>query len=707
MDKFKEAFLEEAQELLTELETSLLELEKDPGATEVIGRVFRAMHTLKGSSGMFGFDNINKLTHDIENVYDLIRGGKLPVTSHLIDLTLRACDTVKTMIQPDDDASCESPEALAIREAFRKYLVDSLGQEVSAAPPSPAPGPAPSPVENDPERTKTFRISLRPTPDIFSTGSNPLLLLNELREMGLCHVVAHHDEIPPLNEIDPERCYTEWQILLTTEQDINAIRDVFIFVEDRCVLNIEEVREASDPQQDKKLGEILVERGELSSDDLNNILDSQKKIGERLVDSGLVDKKKVAEALAEQQHAREVRQRKQLAETTASIRVPADKLDRLMNMVGELVTVQSRLSQLATMVNDPALIQVAEEVERLMAELRDNTMSIRMLAIGGTFSRFQRLVRDLSADLGKEVLLKTEGADTELDKTVIEKLNDPLVHLIRNCIDHGLEMPEVRRAAGKPSQGTITLTAEHSGAYVVITIHDDGAGLDAAAIRTKGVERGLIAADAVLSERELFALILLPGFSTAQKVSSLSGRGVGMDVVKRAIDGLQGTIEISSQRGSGTSIFLKLPLTLAIIDGLLVKIDESFFIIPLAVIEECVELTEADIARAHGKCIAEIRGEIVPYLRLRDTFAFTGIRPTIEQVVTARLNNGRVGFVVDQVVGGHQTVIKNLGRMCKEVQTVSGATILGDGTVALILDLPKLVEQAELAEKSRNTEVLH
>ena len=705
MDQFREAFRDEAHELLAELETALLELEKDPGDDDLISRVFRAMHTLKGSSGMFGFEDINKLTHNIENVYDLVRGGKMPVTTLLIDMTLRACDEVKKMIEPrgENEAGPDLEAALAISASFRTYLESHSAPSVPDAPRGQVGKQVDENKDKDKGRMNTYRISFRPAADIFLSGTNPVLLLNEIRDLGLCHIVANTEQIPPLDKIDPEACYTGWEIMLTSEHDIMAIRDVFIFVEDRCTLNIEAIpddSEADAGREDRKLGEILVERGDISEPDLRKALDSHKKIGELLVESGLVGAEEVAAALVEQKHTREVKQRKQLTETAASIRVPAEKLDRLVNMVGELVTVQSRLSQISTQRNDPILIQVAEEVERLMAELRDNTMSIRMLAIGSTFSRFERLVRDLSAELGREVVLKTEGAETELDKTVIEKLNDPLVHLIRNCIDHGIEPPHVREAAGKPRQGTVLLAAAHSGAHVVITIQDDGAGLDAEAIRAKAIERGLIAPDASLSERDLYALILQPGFSTAQKITSVSGRGVGMDVVKRGIETLQGTIEILSEKGRGSSIILKLPLTLAIIDGLLVRIAENYFIMPLSAIEECVELTEADIARAHGKCIAEIRGEIVPYLRLRDAFAFTGLRPAIEQIVTTRINGGRVGFVVDQVVGGHQTVIKNLGRMCKNIKSVSGATILGDGTVALILDLPKIVEQAEQDEKN-------
>jgi two-component system chemotaxis sensor kinase CheA len=378
--------------------------------------------------------------------------------------------------------------------------------------------------------------------------------------------------------------------------------------------------------------------------------------------------------------------------------VPAERLDALVNLVGELVTVQARLSQIASRSSDGIILSLSEEVERLTGELRDTTLNIRMLPIGSTFGRFKRLVRDLSLELGKEIELTTEGAETELDKTVIEKLNDPLVHLIRNSIDHGIEAPETRTSAGKPRIGTIHLSAVHSGANVKIQIKDDGSGLNKEAILAKAIEKGLVSTNADLTDKELYNFILHPGFSTAQKVTNVSGRGVGMDVVKRAIEGLRGSIDISSEKGKGTTINVTLPLTLAIVEGLLVAIKENYFVLPLSIVEECVELTREDVQKAHGKNIAYIRGEMVPYIRLRKEFNIVGEPPSIEQIVITGNNGDRVGFVVDTVMGEHQTVIKNLGRFYKDVEGVSGATILGDGTVALIVDIPKLIKNVELTE---------
>jgi len=704
--KLREAFKDEAQELLAELEAALLELEEVPGDEEHIGRVFRVMHTIKGSGGACEFTEVSAFTHEIESFFDLVRKGKIAVTKEIIDLTLRARDRIKEMF---DAYYCGRPifpgMTADILSQFKRLIPAGLGaprgaglagiakqQADSAAPLSP------------PGKQVTYRIQFRPAPDVLAAGTNPLDLLRELSDLGYCKAVAHTDAIPYLEDFDPDLCYTSWDIILTTAQGINAIQDIFIFVKDSSEIRITIVDEDGSADYDeaayKKLGEILLERGDIGHADLQQALKSKKRVGEVLVETGVVTNEKVEAALAEQEHVRELRERRQTSETASSIRVSTDKLDGLVDLVGELVTVQARLSQTAASGNDPVLLSIAEEVERLTADMRDRTMSIRMLPIGTTFSRFRRLVRDLGQELGKEVELVTEGAETELDKTVIEKLGDPLVHLIRNSIDHGIEAPEVRTAARKPKAGTISLSAVHSGAHVLIEIRDDGAGLDRDAIRAKAVERGMIRDDAELTDKEVLGLVLLPGFSTAKTVSSVSGRGVGLDVVKRAIDALRGTIEISSDKGKGTVITLRLPLTLAIIDGFLTKIGEENFIFPLSLVDECVELTGDASATGNNKHMINVRGHIVPYVRLREQFSIIGAGPAIEQIVIVRVEQKRVGFVVDHIVGGHQTVIKNLGTFYREVNGLSGATILGDGTVALVLDVPKLVQIAEVDEDS-------
>ena len=532
-------------------------------------------------------------------------------------------------------------------------------------------------------------------------GGNPVSLLNELRGLGTCHIVAQLDEIPPLNDLVSDHCYLYWDIILTTGRDEDAIRDVFIFVEDDCDLKIELIDSGSDIDREegyKKLGHILVERGDISIEEMQRVLTQQKRFGELLIEQSAITPEKIESALIEQQHVKTIRQERAgtaPGDSAASIRVPAERLDQLINLVGEMVTVQARLSQVSLARGDATFISISEEVERLTNELRDTALNIRMLPIGSTFSKFRRLVRDLSQELGKEIELETFGAETELDKTVIEKLNDPLVHIIRNSIDHGIETPEKRLAAGKSPVGSVCLGAVHSGDSVLITIKDDGAGLNRDVIRAKAIERGLIAPGAELSDKDIFAQIFAPGFSTAATVTSVSGRGVGMDVVKRGIQDLRGSIDVDSTPGKGTTITLKIPLTLAIIESLLVNIGASHFVLPLAAVEECVELTREDVRNAHGRTLANIRGSLTPYIPLREQFGIAGEPPEIEQIVVMAINGQRIGFVVDFVVGEHQTVIKPLGRLYQDIKGVSGATILGDGSVALIVDPAAVVQYAE------------
>ena len=400
-------------------------------------------------------------------------------------------------------------------------------------------------------------------------------------------------------------------------------------------------------------------------------------------------------ALVEQEHIKTIRRNRKGVESANSLRVDADKLDTLVDLVGELVTVQARLSQEAAGSAIGNIHLIAEEVERLVSELRDNTMSIRMRPIGGTFSKFKRLVRDLSESLGKQIDLTTEGGETELDKTVLEKLNDPLVHIIRNSIDHGIETPDERAASGKPESGTIHLGAGQKGANVVIRISDDGAGMDAETIRNTAVSKGMISPEDDLPETELFGMIFAPGFSTAKTVTDVSGRGVGMDVVKQGVEALRGTIGISSKKGEGTTITLELPLTLAIIEGFMVMIGDEHYVFPLAAVEECVKITGTEMEDVRRRNMMNIRDSVVPYQNLREVFNIDSAPSDTERIVVVSSGEQRVGFGVDSVVGQHQTVIKSLGRMYQDIKGISGATILGDGSVALILDVVQLVSDAD------------
>ncbi len=690
----RQAFKEEAFELLAEMESALLELEAVPDDRDIIDRVFRAMHTVKGSGSMFGFDDIAKFTHEVETVFDLVRTGQLEVSKELLDLTLAARDRIQTMLGDSRAGTDQDPAA-------SQRIVDALHALLGQAAPLAAEFKAGEKTVAQPAAAKAgdmqiFRIRFKPARNIFLTGTNPLGLLEELAGLGVCRVTAHLEDVPPLSAYEPEACYAWWDVIIVTAASRQALQDVFIFVEDDSEIEITKLETRADAGGEsghKKLGEILVDRGDITEDDLHKALTSQKRIGSILTESGVLSEAQVASALAEQAAIKESKPTvaRKAQEAVSSIRVAAEKLDKLVDLVGELVIVQAQISQYVVQRSDPHMASLAEQLERLSDELRDSTLGIRMLPIGTTFSKFRRLVRDLSDELGKEIELETEGAETELDKTVIERLGDPLVHLLRNSIDHGLELPTERQAQGKSRRGTIKLTAEHSGGDVFIRITDDGRGLDPGALLAKAVERGLIAPDAELSEKDIFNLIFLPGFSTAKAVTSVSGRGVGMDVVKRAIDSLRGSIDIASKKGFGTTITIKLPLTLAIIDGLQVNVADEYYVIPLSLVEECVELARTSGNGRREQRIIHLRGEIVPFISIREWFDIPGTAPSIEQVVITALGETRVGIVVDQVIGEHQTVIKSLGRVYREIEGISGATIKGDGSMALILDIPRLV----------------
>lgn len=696
LDQQKETFREEAAELLSELEDSLLELEESPDDMDLVAKVFRAMHTIKGSGAMFGFDDIATFTHEVETVYDLVRNGQCNVTKELVSRSLEARDYITSLLEGSNINTVHGQELMTIFKGMQ-----NPGSEPEKTPAQDSAKPAEDASSGD----ATYRITMKPAADIVMTGTRPDSLLKELAELGPHQIVAHTDQIPFLDQLNPEDCYVSWDIILTTRRGINAIKDVFIFVEDDVELKITMIDDGEYGEEDieyKKIGEILLDRGDITQAELDSILGQNKPLGQKLIDATVVSQDKIEAALKEQQMVREVRKQRQAQDTATSVRVPAARLDSLVDLVGELVTVQARLSQIAGESNSSDLLAIAEEVERLTAELRDNSLNMRMLPIGTTFSKFKRLVRDLSNDLGKKIELQTSGAETELDKTVIEKLNDPLVHLIRNSLDHGIEAPDIRAECGKPPVGTILLAAAHVGDSVEIKIKDDGKGLDRTAILAKGIEKGLISADAQLPDSEIYNLIFAPGFSTAAKVSNVSGRGVGMDVVKRAIESLRGSINIDSRPGIGSTITIRIPLTLAIVESLLVSIDSDAFALPLSIVEECVELTPREIKLAHGRNLINVRGNIVPYIVLREEFEITAAPPEIQQVVITELNGFQVGFVVDQVIGQHQSVIKSLGRMCKDVAGVSGATILGDGSVALILDVNHLAQKAEEQQADQN-----
>lgn len=661
---FKQSFREEAREIVVDLESALLELNENRADQELVGRAFRGLHTIKGSGSMFGFEELAAFTHNLETAFDQVRTGKLQISSELIDLTLSALDQIRAMLEEGGDAP--RSDHAACSEILNKVR-ELAGITENAA------VDAKAPIEETPSRSSSgpaceWHVHFAPGPEMMLSGANPLLLLRELRQLGGLAVKASMALVPPLAELDPERCYVAWDLVLATCADRDAIRDVFIFVEDNCELTIEPV--VSPAQRAVQLASSCAADG-------------------------------TARALEEPRATAGGRRTYDKPDAATSLRIPAAKLDQFVDLVGELVTVQARLSELAARCDDPDVAAVSEEIERLTSSLRETSMNIRMLPIRATFEKFRRLVHDLSRDLGKDVELTMEGADTELDKTVIDQLGDPLMHLIRNSMDHGIELPAIRAARGKRSTANIHLSARHSGANVLIGVSDDGRGIDAEAVRSRAVERGLVKKDASLTEAETFDLLFQPGFSTAKQVTDVSGRGVGMDVVRQRVDSLRGNIDVASKPGMGTQVTLRLPLTLAIIDGLLVSVGDAFFVLPLANTLECIELTREDVTRSNGKHVANVRGELIPYIRLRQHFSILSEPPAIEQIMMVETAEGRYGFVVDQVLGNCQTVIKSLGRFYRHVQAVSGATILGNGTVALVLDPERLAQDAVRAAMRR------
>jgi two-component system, chemotaxis family, sensor kinase CheA len=661
-----ETFRQEARELLEQLEEGLLDLEQNPANDDLINSTFRALHTIKGSGAMFGFTAVAGFVHEFETAFDQVRKGQTAATPALIEVALDAKDHIHKLIEQPDARIAGGDAILAALRA----VIDGSDAQVA----TPAETPVAARPADEQADAKNWRIRFRLPPDALIYGTNPLLLLDEIAAIGPCTVTALTDTVPLLDSIDPEMPYIGWQVDLTAHDPHEAIDDVFLFLRDGMELSIEELGAGEQP--------------------------------EPVVQPAPEPAAAKADAPATRPAEKDAKA-PPAAERTASssMRVDAERLDELMDRVGELVIAQARLTQIAAMSQDANLKTIAEELERLSSGLRDTTMGIRMVPIGTLFSRFRRLVHDLSRDLDKEIEFITTGEDTELDKTMIERLADPLVHLIRNSVDHGLEDATRRSAAGKASKGSIRLSAVYAGAEVAISVSDDGAGLDAERIRAKAEEAGLLAPDAKIADQDLFQMIFAPGFSTAKEITALSGRGVGMDVVKRTIDGLRGSIDLSTIPGQGTTATLRLPLTLAIIDGMLVRVGNGRYTIPLSAVEECVELPEGIDANAKGRNFLDIRGSLVPFLRLREVFNTTAPAEPHQKVVIVSSGEGRVGLVVDQIIGNNQTVIKQLSKLHSAIKSFSGATILGDGTVALILDTAHLVGFGQgYVDRSRNAE---
>lgn len=694
LEQISSVFLEEANELLDNLEEQLLILEETPTEMETIGAVFRAMHTIKGSSAMFGFNAISEFTHEVESAMDQVRNGIVPVTNELIDLMLKARDHIRFMLEAGQEITPEITQtSQTLILAFKTYVATNGGLPSEDAPVSAEPS-APAKPAKPAEPASTYRIKFRPSKKILQNGTRPELLVKELSEMGTATVVAFYDSLPQLSKLNAEECYFSWDVILTTQKSENDIKDVFIFLDPDSSFTVEKVE--LNPEENHRIGEILIDRNDISKNEIDSVMQEHKQLGQILIEKQLVSNQQIKSALAEQQHFKAINNDNLpsgVSSAQSSIRVSSEKLDSLVDLIGELVTFNARLEQLAIEKDLPVLKNLSEQSNRLAVSLRDTSLEIRMLPIGTLFTRFRRTVRDLSEQLGKQVDLVIEGAETELDKTVVDKLNDPLLHLIRNSVDHGIELPVERIAYKKPPKGTVTLSAKHQAGAVVIEIADDGNGLDKEAIRKKGIEKKLISENDNLSDSEIFHLIFQPGFSTAKQVSSISGRGVGMDVVKKDVLSLGGSISIESQPKKGTRFILKIPLTLAIIDGMLTQIGSTKYIIPVNTISECL-FFESSGKKSSDSLFphALVHGKDVPCIDLRKFFKTPEPNSPKKELVTINSQDGLTGIIVDKILGSHQTVIKPLGKLYQNCTGISNSTILGDGSVALILDVYKLAD---------------
>jgi len=722
-------FAEESGELLEAMASHLRALLEGDEDMERLHALFRAAHTIKGAGGMFGLEAVVGFTHLVENLLSRLRDGHQPLTPALLELLMDCRDQMEDLLKEalDDGGAAADPALAARSDSLGARLQAALGSDGGTVANAEATTPAQPPtvvlapvadedVELERVEADTWHLSLRFSPGVLREGMDPISFLRYLESVGrIVHITTLVDNLPEAEVMDPLNCYFGFEIELESERDKDAIEAVFDFVRDDCQLRLlpphsriaDYIALIQDlPEGQDRLGEMLVAANALTRQELELGLTHQRQLagqaqvplGEILIAEGMTHPPVVEAALDRQAQAKG-RPGKDKGNESQFVRVHAEKLDELINLVGELVIAGAASHLLARGRRDRRAQEAALTVNRLVEQVRDVTLKLRMVEIGETFNRFHRVVRELGRDLGKDIALDITGAETELDKSMVEKLGDPLMHLVRNAIDHGLEPPEQRLAAGKPERGRVRLNAYHDSGGIVIEISDDGRGLDRERILARARERGLIAEDETPADPELYALIFEPGFSTAQTVTSVSGRGVGMDVVKKTIAALRGTVEIDTVLGAGTTIRLRLPLTLAIIEGFLVRVENVPFVLPLESVRECIALSAT--SATDRRQYVNLRGEVLPYLRLRDLFALGGTPPRRENIVVVRHQGNRVGVVVDQLQGELQTVIKPLGRLFRGMRGLSGSSILGSGEVALILDVATLAEIATSRDHNR------
>ncbi len=705
IDKFKNSFKEESIENISDIEQALLNLEVSSDQ-DIVNSIFRNLHTIKGSSGMFGFNFTASLVHEIETVLDVVKNGKAAFNQAAIDATLMSVDFIRELIEGDEvisEIDFDKRKQFLVNE-IRKVL--DISNDVKGA--------FQEALENDFSKSdnssvleesvkvnsenkfddealqsefKSYKILFSPAKGILFHGHKPINLLSKLINLGNGYVRAKVDNIPDLELISPDNVYVDWEIRLNTEESRESIEDIFTFLDSQSKIDIQELDKCleaneGDNVESKNFNLLHLDRN--SKDLTNSSFEKSEFVGKSFF-NGDKNRSNIQDDTARSKV------------NIASIKVDSKKLDHLVNLVGELVTIQSKLSKEAENRNSNILNSISAEFSLLINELRDYTTGLRTVPIEILFVKFQRIVKDLSTSLGKSILYHASGGDTVLDKSIIEKLNEPLVHLIRNSIDHGIESAQERESLGKDPKGIIKLSACQSGDSVIVIIEDDGRGLDKNKILKKAIERNIIS-DSVaktLSEIDVYNLIFEPGFSTASSVTDISGRGVGMDVVKKQVESLRGHVVLESEFGKYTRIKLIFPLTLAIIEGWLVRVKDEHFIVPLSNVESCLESNKL-ISQMDGietkSNVMNYRGSMISYIRLREFFQVSSEKSLSEQVVVVNTNSGKMGIVVDEVLGQHQTVIKALGKIYSRVEGVSGATILGDGSLALVVDIDAITK---------------
>jgi two-component system chemotaxis sensor kinase CheA len=717
-DDSLQIFADEAEDLLGSAEQALLNLDDVSHADEMVGDLFRTFHTIKGAAGLFGLDTIVDFTHVVESVLGKIREGELAVDETMVSLFLTSRDHLENLVENalsdaegldilmqkiDDDLIAQLNAYLRVSKAESDSIADEVESDAS----------------NEGVDNENWHISLRFGPNAIRNGMDPASFINYLTKLGeLKSVILIDDATPKWDEFDPESCYLGFEIdLFAPNATKEIIEEVFEFVQDECKISILPPHSHIDvyikmienlPEEDMRIGDILVACGALTMLEKDNVLNAQEYLTDE-VTAGIknvkvpplgevaVKKQVIQQEVIDAAIKKQVGLKQQRVNQQQTIRVNALKLENLVNLVGELVIGSANSELNARRLADADLNEAMVNLMRLVEDVRDTALGLRMVQIGETFNRYKRVVREVSRDMGKEIDLIISGAETELDKTLIEKIGDPLMHLVRNSIDHGIESPQKRQALGKPVKGTVNLDAFHDSGSIIIQIKDDGGGLSKEKILAKALEKNLIQDNQQLSEPEIYRLIFEAGFSTAEKVSNLSGRGVGMDVVRRNIEALRGHVEIDSEEGVSTTITIRLPLTLAIIDGFQVRVGDVQYIVPLDMIEECIELNESLRGKDEQANYIDLRGEILPFMHLSDMFGATTDtdKKHRDNIVVVKFAGRKAGFVVDELLGEHQTVIKPLGKVFKNLRGLSGVTILGSGEVAMIIDIPEMIKRVE------------